>query len=1627
MSKKKISWLKPIVLFLFFDLVVFLSGWWYLFDGRLRLVPSKAASLAVFTVAPVTNNVDNLVGQTGASWQFTFQTTTALQAGDLVQIIFPDTSSMNMPPFELFNISVSAATSTGETSLRFGVASTTVMGTTVSVPVISDQASTSLPFTITVSGVGNPLADMNNLPPYLTWGGQTTAGDGQAVIDGPATADSVLVRRGDMLRSWNFALSDYSASATGVEFSFTFTASTSLNVGEKINVNFPSNFNISNATTSDQIIVAGGLAQISSVNLSTTTDYGLNSVILTISGGSIDPAATSTVSFKIGNIANPVKGAYNGLSIYTTTANGGLVDGNFYGVEQSPDMMGPPPVDSIQIGGANTITGMVKVRRADGSLETVTPTEAAQIKVGMDCPEKMFFVGTKLINSDGTFTYDHLLDARYMLFVMPANTGEVGSFFMNYLQPAMIGIDVSDGQTVNVQPTFIVPDSVILTTVTGAPSSATDGFVRAYNGISESYTPIFSSPDYSTEGFSATGTGYIKVPVKSGYTWHLNLMSNNVFSASSYEYWPPTFDPVNILAGTATTTLPAQSFVLADKTLNVHVQDIDGNTLDENHMPSPCVAVRRQGADMMERGEPICQTTAVGSEHVYQAKVPSGAYMVEVMMPGAGVAEKSVTVTGTTTIDVIIAAPSNYISGTITDSDGFAIQGAAVFAQGSSGVFANAMTDSSGVFRLYVQPGVYSLDAFVPGYGQLSRKINVVVTDTANATEQNWTLDTGDFAVISGRVYVDTDGDDVYDTGEGVEGAKMFAHNPNTDQGSFAVTLPDGQYTLRVPKGSGYTVGGFSDIVGDLPPLTDVDASSNINNQNFSLPGLGTLAVTISGGANVGTSDFFLQAINSTNGRGNGTQAWAASGTDLVASINLPAGIYEIHLGTPLYGDLIDLPTNQTASTTTITANATTNLNISLPTMVTVSGTVTNGAGATVWISRIDGPGQYSTTAATNTSFSLKVPSGHTYDIGASLPGYINTPLTLINLNTATTVTLSLTAAAGTVSGTLTGNGTALSEGFIWAEKQGNDGWVGTEVNADGSYSLSIGSGTWKVYADGPCYYQSDGVNVTGSQTVNIDLTARPNCSLSRPTVQSITPTTGGAIKKMIGSSSVEVNIPANALGTDSNNVTVTVNQPGVLPPATPAAFPVEGAAVSISAANSSGSSIASLNNSVNITITYQEDALPAGSDENNLQLAFWNPSTQTWDTVAASVDTENNTITASVSHFTDFAPILPTASGVPDTPNNFTVSKYSSSGSDTKLNLSWDRVDGATGYYIYRDTSPSGSFPLLTTISSGSTVSYTDTGLSGGTTYYYKITAKNSNGESAASTAASTATCASVEHGTVSGSSCVITCDSGYTLSGGSCIQSGGGSSGLFNSGITEEGTGEETSDNEEENSEEESFISEIKETVKDVVKTVKKTINTWQEKIKTIISEAAQIYEANINVLVKKFGFKRDLAREKLDAKKYVRNLISDYISLADKHKYALINFVTYGTPTTKFLGEGERAGVLNSYKAAFSKLPATENEWSDVIKIANGRWPSERNEQTEANAKEAFRKIYLRDPDRENPHDDAAVTIIAYGLRPSQRNLDSEKTAIRIFKTIYGYWPQSAEAWDIVRAIAYSGAIR
>ncbi|NDE17029.1 hypothetical protein EBZ80_19075 [bacterium] len=90
------------------------------------------------------------------------------------------------------------------------------------------------------------------------------------------------------------------------------------------------------------------------------------------------------------------------------------------------------------------------------------------------------------------------------------------------------------------------------------------------------------------------------------------------------------------------------------------------------------------------------------------------------------------------------------------------------------------------------------------------------------------------------------------------------------------------------------------------------------------------------------------------------------------------------------------------------------------------------------------------------------------------------------------------------------------------------------------------------------------------------------------------------------------------------------------------------------------------------------------------------------------------------------------TASALPATPTGFTATAGALS-----VALSWNTVSGATSYTVTRDTAPAGTY--ATTVCSGSSATTcSSTGLSAGTTYYYRVVAVNANGSSATPASAS-------------------------------------------------------------------------------------------------------------------------------------------------------------------------------------------------------------------------------------------------------------------------------------------------
>jgi hypothetical protein len=79
--------------------------------------------------------------------------------------------------------------------------------------------------------------------------------------------------------------------------------------------------------------------------------------------------------------------------------------------------------------------------------------------------------------------------------------------------------------------------------------------------------------------------------------------------------------------------------------------------------------------------------------------------------------------------------------------------------------------------------------------------------------------------------------------------------------------------------------------------------------------------------------------------------------------------------------------------------------------------------------------------------------------------------------------------------------------------------------------------------------------------------------------------------------------------------------------------------------------------------------------------------------------------------------------SGPPATPTGLAAAP-----GNAQVSLSWAASSGATSYNVKRSTTSGGPY---STVSSPTTNSYNDTGLTNGTTYFYVVSAVNSNGES--------------------------------------------------------------------------------------------------------------------------------------------------------------------------------------------------------------------------------------------------------------------------------------------------------
>ncbi|PIT93907.1 hypothetical protein COU00_01805, partial [Candidatus Falkowbacteria bacterium CG10_big_fil_rev_8_21_14_0_10_43_11] len=358
-----------------------------------------AAALTNAAVAPNTSGTDNLIGQTNAQWKFTMTNATELAPGSAVQVILPNIS--NAPPFTFGTPAIVSTSSVAAIGFSYTVAANSGTRTLGLTTVTAIPAGTT--FSITVNGINNPLGSQTNLT-NLTWtfrtgtiGAGGPAGADITIVDGPATATRSLIRGGQSIFSAAdsaITASNYAVSAANVTYTFSFVATTSIPIGGKINIHFPADFTVDNATTSStlQADINGSSAnapQIAATGaVATSTSNGRNDVIFTTSGAAT--GGVNTVTVAVGGITNPsTANAYRPIYIYTTNANGGLLDGSPFADSANDVYNGPPPVDSIHIGGTNDM--IISVYKQSGAdLIKLSAAEIAQVRVGVGCPDKQF-------------------------------------------------------------------------------------------------------------------------------------------------------------------------------------------------------------------------------------------------------------------------------------------------------------------------------------------------------------------------------------------------------------------------------------------------------------------------------------------------------------------------------------------------------------------------------------------------------------------------------------------------------------------------------------------------------------------------------------------------------------------------------------------------------------------------------------------------------------------------------------------------------------------------------------------------------------------------------------------------------------------------------------------------------------------------------------------------------------------------------------------------------------------------------------------------------------------------------------------------------------------------------------
>ncbi len=740
----------------------------------------------------------------------------------------------------------------------------------------------------------------------------------------------------------------------------------------------------------------------------------------------------------------------------------------------------------------------------------------------------------------------------------------------------------------------------------------------------------------------------------------------------------------------------------------------------------------------------VSDVSRVNSQGYFDLYVTEGVYKIEV---SAGPAlpfpiQKDILVDSSDNfaisndeVDIVIklAPPTTYIEGYVKDGAGNGISNVDIYCwcEGGPGG-GHALTDSQGYYKMYVPPcSNYHVGGFAKDYGELPEKTGISVTLNENALV-NFIVDTENLINISGNVSKNSSPlsfCDVWITQGKFGFGKEIGAGRTDISGNFNLKIRKGLSNLWLHVGlpgqgeiyktklnEGYQINSdFTKDISISTAILEIRLSPGNTFSNVFIGAHSQIAEVFTSNC-ISTStnyDVYQIEVPFENG---GTQ-------------------YTIEGGIPDFGPL-------PATTTLITTSTIITIDLKDIKFYTVSGIATTSDGslpndAFVWARGENGGGGEK--IGQDGTFSLKLREG-IYDIGIGKTGYTGSVTSVNVTSNITNLVLTLTKNQSQISGKVEYNGTPIANALVWAD-DGRGGWAGSVSEADGSFVLNVSPGEWKVSAIAEGYELSSPIRVL-APAENVILNLTPVDFQPKRKEKSIKPVQGGVIQ----TSDAKLELPPGALGSETIDTTIKLQNTMKVPQGKGVKI-LSNKAKEVSAYYSTGDnkgrSILVLNKEAVLEIKIEKSELISAGVKSlekakKMKISYYDSTASNWVEIPTVVildppnaNWENlNSITlrAKTSHFSAFAPSLPTE-GAPPTPTGL-----SATAGDQKVTLNWNASEGATKYNIYYKVGE--KWPFLTQTQN---TSFTHTGLTNGVTYYYKVSALNdADQESAASEAVS-------------------------------------------------------------------------------------------------------------------------------------------------------------------------------------------------------------------------------------------------------------------------------------------------